>query len=156
MHSRANTHREADRTIDGWMRQPSEGQRVTRELRAVITAAGRRRDCRGSLVMGASHEALIRSQFIPSWYRNLSVSSALLPSVGPVCSFTWTTRKSWNHSCKKKHHGGDHSTDFSLKCYGNDWRFCYTDKMRYIYGCLSEKKHILHKCNDSNLWQNIK
>lgn len=89
----ACTHTHRGRQSYEWrkrrLRQPSEGQRVTRgELRAVITVAGRRQDARGSLVMGVSHEVLIRSQFKPTWYSDLLLSSALPLSAAPIYRFS--------------------------------------------------------------------
>lgn len=69
IHIRTNTHahthigRQSNRWRKRSLRQPSEGQRVTREeLRAVMTASRRRQDTKGSLVMGVNHEVLIRSK----------------------------------------------------------------------------------------------
>lgn len=67
-----HTHTEADRAMVGGSGLPDNHQRdrewseKKEELRAVMTAARRRQDTRGSLVMGVNHEVLIRSQFKPA------------------------------------------------------------------------------------------
>lgn len=65
IHTNTNTHTKADRAIDGGsgLSDNHQRDRVTREeLRAVMTAARRRQDTKGSLVMGVNHEVLIRSK----------------------------------------------------------------------------------------------
>ncbi len=68
LHKCMYTHTHTSRQSYEWRkqspRQSSEGQRASRG--AVITAAGRRRDARGSLVMGVNCEVLIRSHFKPT------------------------------------------------------------------------------------------
>jgi len=106
-HTHASRGRQSNGSRKWCLRQPSEGQRVTRgELRAVIAAAGRRRDSRGSIVMGASLEGLIRSQFIPTWYHDLFFCSTQLPLCLPClqlcmnCGDWQSTWMSSNYSCK--------------------------------------------------------
>lgn len=88
MHAHTHTHTrgQTKRWMDGGSpRQPSEGLRAAREeLRAVMAAALRRQDTKGSLVMGVNHELLIRSDLRPAWDAGLPLS---LP--GPSASSLW-------------------------------------------------------------------